>query len=47
MTNISLDAMNHSKDMIVIVNTMNYNTAAVLALKDDFSVILSSFENAS
>ena len=47
VTNISLDAMNHSKDMIVIANTMNYNTTAVLALKDDFSVILSSFENAS
>ena len=45
--NISLDAMNHSKNMIVIANTMNYNTTAVLALKDDFSVILSSFENAS
>ena len=33
--------------MIVIANTMNYNTTAVLALKDDFSVSLSSFENAS
>ena len=47
VTNISLDALNHSKDMIVIANTVNYNTTAILALKDDFSVILSSFENAS
>ena len=39
ITNISLDAMNHSKNMIVIANTMNYNSTAVLAFTKDFSVM--------
>ena len=39
ITNISLDAMNHSKNIIVIANAMNYNSTAVLAFTKDFSVM--------